>query len=184
MAGMEELDPGLDDLGQRQARAAAVGLQTCGASRLVVSPLRRTRETAAPIAATLGLGAIVRPEVAEVVPEGLGPAERQAFVTALLGSRWSAASPELSAWRRRVLDTLVQLAVEPTVVVTHFVAIGAALGAALGDDRVVPAAIANASITTLRVQEKRLVLVSGPDTSHLDAADVTATHTALPGARR
>lgn len=41
----QRVDPGLDDLGRRQA--AALGAVVGGAARVVCSPLRRTRETAA-----------------------------------------------------------------------------------------------------------------------------------------
>ena len=55
-AGTEDLDPGLSDVGHEQARLAAEHLVAeRSPGRLVVSPLRRTRETAAPFAERTGL---------------------------------------------------------------------------------------------------------------------------------
>jgi broad specificity phosphatase PhoE len=48
-------DPGLTELGRDQAAAAARGLSGAGLQALFSSPLRRTRETAAAIAAVTGL---------------------------------------------------------------------------------------------------------------------------------
>lgn len=181
--GVEAPDPGLDAVGVEQARAAAARLASSGATRLVVSPLRRTRETAEPIARALGLEPIVRSEVAEVpTPRDRG-GDRHAFIADLLTSRWADVGPELAAWRRRILETLAELASAPTIVVTHFVAIGVALGDALGDDRVAPRPIANASITTFARRHGRMDLVHGPDATHLATAHVTESHAALPGQR-
>jgi len=47
-------------------------------------------------------------------------------------------------------------------VVTHFVAINAVLGAVDGDDRMVVAAVANASITVVEHDGERFRLVSAP----------------------
>ena len=61
------------------------------------------------------------------------------------------------------------LAVEvDTVVVSHFVAINAAIGAAVGSDQIVVAALDNCSQTVIDVVDGRLVLVEqgseAPDT--------------------
>jgi broad specificity phosphatase PhoE len=45
----------LTERGLEQAQAAAAGLRDCGATRLLTSPLRRARETAAPVGEALGL---------------------------------------------------------------------------------------------------------------------------------
>ena len=44
------LDPGLDELGQAQAREAADQLQSLQLSNLITSPLLRCQQTAAPLA--------------------------------------------------------------------------------------------------------------------------------------
>ena len=51
----EEAGDRLTERGVAQAEAAAAGLRGAGVTRILASPLRRARETAAPVAATLGL---------------------------------------------------------------------------------------------------------------------------------
>jgi probable phosphoglycerate mutase len=59
-------DPELAPEGERQAEALVERLAAEPLSRLFVTPLRRTRETAAPLAARLGLEPVVVPELIEV----------------------------------------------------------------------------------------------------------------------
>ncbi|MEY2459529.1 MAG: hypothetical protein QOG30_1359, partial [Acidimicrobiaceae bacterium] len=46
----DDLDPGLSERGQAQARHVAESLKPLGPLPMLTSPLRRCRETAAPIA--------------------------------------------------------------------------------------------------------------------------------------
>jgi probable phosphoglycerate mutase len=185
-AGVVDLDPGLDALGHRQAAATAKALRPLAPLRLVVSPLRRTQETAAPIAAALGLTPELREEVAEVFPPEMASGERRSMIGPFMRGTWGAQPDELRAWRDRALATLRELAggPVPAVVVSHYIAIGVAIGAALGDDRVVPAPIANASITTVAIDTAgRLAVVALADTRHLPADAVTGAGEALLGRR-
>lgn len=59
-------DPGLTELGHRQAAAVAARLAGLRVDRLLVSPLVRARETAAPIAAALAIEPEVHPWMAEI----------------------------------------------------------------------------------------------------------------------
>ena len=184
-AGVEDLDPGLDDLGHTQARAAADALVHIAARRLVVSPLRRTRETAEPIATALGLAPEIRDEVAEVFDSELAVADRRALLGPLLSGLWSEQTDELRRFRDRVLSALTSFAQtnEPTIVVSHFVAISVAIGAALGSDRVSPAAVPNASITRLELRNEALTLIEAGSVAHLSDDQVTHAHTARAGHR-
>jgi broad specificity phosphatase PhoE len=166
-AGVEADDPGLDELGHAQALATALALNGCGAQRIVASPLRRTRETAAPIGATLGLPVEVRHEVSEVFQPGLSAEHRRDFLDELFRGRWSEQAPALRSWRAGALDALVGLAGGDVIVVSHFVAISAAIGAALEDDRVCAWPVPNASITTIDVRNGKLVLREAGGVSHL-----------------
>lgn len=56
----------LNERGRAQARAMAERLATAGIERVYASPLERTRETAAPIAAQLGLNVEVMDEFTEI----------------------------------------------------------------------------------------------------------------------
>ncbi len=172
-AGVEELDPGLSEIGHAQAQAAAQALASSGAKRLVVSPLRRTRETAEPISAALGLVAEIRDEVSEVFDPTLSVTERRTMLGPFLGGLWSEQNAELKSWRERVIAALLSLDGEPTIVVSHFVAISVAIGAATGSDRVASVPVANCSITRLEVEGGGLKLVEAAGTAHLLASDVT-----------
>jgi broad specificity phosphatase PhoE len=58
-------DPRLTELGHSQAEAAAEALADEGIERIIVSPYSRALQTAAPIAAKLGVPVIVNPIVRE-----------------------------------------------------------------------------------------------------------------------
>jgi probable phosphoglycerate mutase len=59
-------DPPLTELGRRQALALADRLGSTRAAALFVTPLRRTHETAQPLAERLGVEPVVLPELREV----------------------------------------------------------------------------------------------------------------------
>lgn len=186
-AGIDDLDPGLDAVGQEQARATAEVFRGTNVGRLVVSPLRRTRETAAPLADVLGLKPEIRDEVAEVFDPAMPPDERKAMIGPFMAGRWTDQPEPLQAWRTRVVRTLIEMGVmgraagHDVVVVSHYIAIGVAIGLALSDDRVVPLPIANCSISVLEAGRLGLTLVAGGTTAHLPEELVTGVRTALPG---
>lgn len=183
-AGVEDLDPGLSDIGHAQARAAAQALVSTNAKRLVVSPLKRTRETAEPIAAALDLVPEIRNEVSEVFDPTLSASERKTMLGPFLSGLWSEQNAELKSWRERVIEALLSLGGEPTIVVSHFVAISAAIGAATGNDRVAPAPVANASITRFGLQNGALHLLEAGGVAHLAADAITNPHSGRTGLRR
>lgn len=183
LAGIEHPDPGLDALGESQARHVAEALRGRGATRLVCSPLRRARETASPIAEALGLDLEIRGEIAEVFDPSMSTEARGTMLAPLLSGVWSKQAAPLQAWRQRVLETLIALGGDKTIVVSHFVAISAAIGASTEDDRVSPCALANASLTTLEVSDGKLQLRRPGEVAHLPKDEITATHAATPGRR-
>jgi len=151
----EDDDPGLSPDGARVAAALAERLPPGFA--VLSSPLARARATAAPIAARHGRPVRVVAAVGEVPspPEERGA--RAAWLRGLLASRWPDVSATVQAWRSQVLTTLLGLG-EDTVVVTHYVAINVAVGAATGDDRVGCCAPANCSVTRFELDRGRLRL--------------------------
>jgi len=185
--GVDPLDPGLDALGHEQAAVTARALSRINAGRLVVSPLRRTRETAEPIAAALGLPPEIRDEVAEVFDPSMPLDERRTMIGPFMAGAWAEQNAHLRAWRQRVVDTLLELGLAAVaanrdlVVVSHYIAIGVAIGEATGDDRVVPVPMANASITTLTVAPGKLTLLEAASTAHLAPDQITGIHTAIGG---
>jgi len=189
-AGTHDLDPGLAETGHRQAEATANVFHGRNVGRLVVSPLRRTRETAAPIAALLGIEAEIREEVAEVFPPDMPGDRRTSMIGPFMTGRWSDQDADLLAWRRRVVDTLLDMDLQAAsanhdlVIVSHYIAIGVAIGAATGDDRVVPVPIANTSITSMDAGHGGLRLLEAASVAHLPPDLVTGLAQAFPGMKR
>lgn len=143
------LDPGLDALGRDQAETMAAALVGLGPWPMVVSPRRRTRETAAALERAWAVESRVEPRVGEIAtPDGVGLADRGTWLRALMGRRWPELGRELQIWRQQVLDALWALDSD-TVVVTHFVAINVAVGWATHDDRVVTISPDYCSVTAL-----------------------------------
>lgn len=154
----EDADPDLDETGRAEAEAMADGLAPLGPLPLITSPLRRTRTTAAALERRWGTSAIVEPAVAEVPSPSEDLEARAAWLHDALRSTWPALGPRYESWRTMVVAFLFGLRVD-TVIVTHFVAINAAIGAATADERVVCAHLANGSVTALDHDGSTLTLV-------------------------
>lgn len=158
-AGWVQADPGLDEIGRAQAAALADVLGPSGPLAIVASPLRRARETAAALEARWGSAARVEPGVGEVPsPDGYGLGERTEWLRAAMAGTWAPLGPRYDAWRRGVLAALAAVD-HDAVVVSHFIAINVAIGAAVGDDRIVVAALDNCSRTVIDVDGGRFRLV-------------------------
>ncbi len=182
-AGLDDLDPGLAPLGHEQAAITARSLGGATPSRLVVSPLRRTRETADPIAEAFGLEPEIRQEVAEVFDPSVPPEERKAIIGPFMDGHWSNQNETLQDWRSRVIATLLALGEDEgdVIVVSHYIAICAGIGEAIRNDRVVPVKLGNCSITKLDVVNGKLTLGTAGSTAHLPEEQVTGIARALPG---
>ena len=164
----EHHDPGLSELGRSQAEAVAEALTPVGPLPIVVSPLRRTRETAKPLALRWGVDPQVEDLVGEIAtPDGVD--DRSTWLAGVLAGRWSEQAPELRSWADAVVDRLLAQT-EDAVVVSHFVAINVAIGRATGDDRVVCVRVGNCSRTVVDNAGGRLALVDAP--VEVDRTDV------------
>jgi broad specificity phosphatase PhoE len=161
-------NPSLSDTGRRQAHALARSLPV-NVDYLASSPLRRALETAGPIATATGLDVDVVPGIGEVVPNGLDADQRRQLLLELMGGRWEEQTDWLKEWRRSVLDTLSKLAQwgQDVLVVTHFVAINIAAGAARADDRVTVFRPPNTSLSTFTLSGDRLEVVELGSVHHL-----------------
>lgn len=154
-------DPGLDELGARQADTAAATLAAGPRAVLLSSPLRRCRETASPLAARWGAEVGIEPRVAEIPsPDGVPMGERVEWLRAAMRGTWADLGPRYTTFRDDIVTALTSLT-EPTVVFSHFIAINAVIGAATGDDRLVIRSLDNASITVVEVGDGRIHLLSG-----------------------
>lgn len=156
-------DPGLDALGEQQARLLADRLAPLGAGKalpIVSSPLRRCQETAAPLAARWHVSPAVEPAVAEIPsPPGVPIGERVAWLRDAMSGEWAALGSRYTDYRDGVARYIAAITTD-TVVVSHFVAINAVIGACLGDDRLVIRSLDNTSVTVVEATPERLVLVA------------------------
>jgi broad specificity phosphatase PhoE len=82
-----------------------------------------------------------------------------------------------------VLDALLEIAAgsKHAVIVSHYVAISAAIGRALGVDAVAPGLLPNASVTRFDLRDDSLVLIEAANVGHLSPGEVTGGNTALAG---
>lgn len=158
-------DPGLDEVGEAQARTVAAALAVLpGAPRpLVTSPYRRCRETARPIAERWRTEPEVVEELGEIPsPEGVPMARRGDWLTGAMAGTWSDLGPRWIRYRDALVAGVRTLSSRDAVAFTHFVAINAVIGAATGDDRVMIRSLDNCSVTVVDVvDDGRLVLLSG-----------------------
>jgi broad specificity phosphatase PhoE len=155
-------DPALDELGRSQADDVCAALASLPRADVVSSPLRRCRETSAPLCAAWGVDARIVPAVAEIPsPEGVAMADRVAWLREVMAGEWSALDGRYTDYRDGVVAAVRSLRSD-TVVFSHFVAINAVIGAATGDDRMVIRSLDNCSVTVVEVgSDGSLRLVEG-----------------------
>lgn len=150
-------DPPLDDLGRSQALVVATSLAPKGPLDVVSSPLLRCQQTAFPLATAWGVSARIEPAVAEIPsPEGYTIENRVSWLREAMAGTWSGVAERsgdhYADYRQSITDAIRSLRAD-SVVFSHFVAINAVIGEALGDDRVVIASLDNCSVTTVTVHD-------------------------------
>jgi broad specificity phosphatase PhoE len=152
-------DPGLDEIGRRQAIAVAARLDQFGPLPILTSPLRRCRETAVPMAELWAAELQIEPAVAEIPsPEGVAMSDRIEWLRVAMRGTWVELGSRYVNYRDQVVSTLVAVQ-EDSVVFSHFVAINVAIGAATLDDRLVVRSLDNCSVTVVDVVGGALHLV-------------------------
>lgn len=157
----EHRDPGLDAIGQRQAEASATELAGLAPTPLPIftSPLARARQTAAPLAARWARAPTIDARIAEIPTPSAELGRRAAWLTGVMDRRWADLPAAAQAWRQALVDWAAGQRTD-AVAFSHFIAINALVGAALGEDRVVVFRPDNASITRLTTEDGRLALVA------------------------
>lgn len=155
-------DPGLSERGRAQAQGAAEHLAAMGPLLLASSPMRRCRETAAPLAQLFQRAPSIEPRMSEVIaPAGVVDRPswlQQNFPWRSAPMQWSALHPDLHDWRRAALDAVSNFSGD-AVVFSHFIAINVIVGAALGSENTIVCRPDHASITLFEVGDGRLRLV-------------------------
>lgn len=155
----EAVDPGLDAIGQEQAREVAKRLHSLGPPLpIVTSPLARARETAAPLVEMWHCSPTVEPALAEIPSPSEELDERGRWLRGFMAGSWREADAIRAQWREDVIAALVARGTS-TVIFSHFVAINVAVGRATGDDRVALFSPDNASVTIIDLDDGALRLV-------------------------
>jgi probable phosphoglycerate mutase len=175
-------DPGLTELGRDQALAVADRLDGAQAAAIFVTPLRRTQETAKPLARKLGVEPVVLPELREVY---LGDWEGQLNHRATSGDsltrelfaaeRWDVIPnaermEDFSARIRRGMERLVDAAGpdSTTLAVVHGGVISEVCSQVTGSRAFAFLYAENGSLTRLmRLRNGTWALLAFNDTTHL-----------------
>ena len=154
-------DPGLSELGHRQAENAATRLKPIGPLDVVSSPMLRCRETAAPYARWRGVEPVIELRVSEIVATE-GVEDRAAWLQERFPWRdrtkqrlWSTLEPRLLNWREEMLGFMRAIR-HDTAVFTHFIGINVIAGAALDAHHTIVCTPDHASITEIEVEEGAL----------------------------
>jgi probable phosphoglycerate mutase len=177
-------DPPLSEEGEAQALEVCARLAVTGVEAIYVTTLRRTAQTAAPLAARLGLAALVEADLREV---HLGAWEGGIFRKNVAGGhpvslrmlaeeRWDVipgAEPS-AALASRVQAAIERIAAahpgQRVAAFTHGGVIGQALALASGSRPFAFLGAENTSISRLVLTGDRWVVRGFNDTAHLDAA--------------
>jgi probable phosphoglycerate mutase len=176
-------DPPLSELGRWQAEQVGERLKDEAITAIYVSTLVRTHQTAAPLAAHLGLEPVVEPDLREVhLGEWEGGVYREhaanghpAFRAMQLEERWDAipgaeSNASLTARTVAVLERIHQRHPDEMVaVVVHGGVIGALLAHAAKSRPFAFAGADNGSIHHLVLTEQRWIVRRYNDTGHLDS---------------
>jgi len=162
--GGHDDDPGLDEAGDAQARAARDWLLSRPATerprRVVSSPLRRCRETAQPTAEALGVTPEIDRAVGEIpTPKALTADQRGPWLREAFQGTWKAIQGDFDydVWRGDIAASLVSRG--DTAVFSHYVAINAVVSKLLGVDQVLAFRPDHCSITVLETDGQTLTLI-------------------------
>jgi len=155
----ESEDPGLSELGHKQAVQAAEKLIQGVDSDigLISSPLRRARETADPLSEALGTELTIIDAFREI-PTPVERSKRQGWLNSIARQNWSEQQTMVRDWQQSLLRELGKIS-QPTVVFTHFMVINAVVSNLSDGDKVLCFLPANASVTILERSENGLQLL-------------------------
>lgn len=174
-------DPPLHPDGEAQAQAVCARLSTEAVDAVVVTPLRRTAQTAAPLLQTTGLAPVIEPDLREVfLGDWDGGAYRfhaaeghPAFQRARAAHEWGEipGAETTAALHARIGAALSRLALanpdRRVVCFVHGGVIGAAMAIASGARPFAFNGAANGSISELVVHDDRMQIRRFNDCGHL-----------------
>ena len=177
-------DPALHENGRRQAEQVGARLAATPLAALYVTTLRRTHQTAAPLAARLGLTPLVEPDLREIclgewdgglyrIKAAEGAPE---FQRAVANQEWGEipGAETTAQLRDRVAAALARIATahadQRVAAFVHGGVIGAALALASGAQPFAFNGAANGSISRIVLTQGRMIVRGFNDCTHLDVA--------------
>ncbi|TMM55305.1 histidine phosphatase family protein [Sulfitobacter sabulilitoris] len=175
-------DPALHPDGEAQARRVGERLKSAPLAAIYVTTLRRTHQTAAPLARHLGIDPVIEPDLREVhlgdwdgglyrIKAAEGAPE---FERARARQEWGElpGAETTAALHRRVRAALLRIAARHAdaqiAVVVHGGVIGAAMAVASGAEPFAFNGAANGSISRLVVLGEQMFVRGFNDVAHLD----------------
>jgi len=175
-------DPALHPAGEKQALAVGDRLKYVTFAALYVTKLMRTHQTAAPLAAHLGMTPIENPDLHEVsLGEWDGGLYRikaatgdPVYLQVIAEQDWGAIPGAetravfFARVRRGLMDIAAAHADEQVAVFVHGGVIGAALAMAAGAEPFAFQGAANGSISRLVIKDERMIVRGINETRHLD----------------
>ena len=177
-----DADPGLDALGQSQAEAVAETVQGLIDAPVAIfsSPLKRCRETAAPLAKAWGQTLQIEAGVAEIPSPIDDLTARTQWLRRVMAGTWDGlysdavsvdSGIDFRGWNDNVRATLNAMQGEAMVIFSHFIALNAAYCAATGATDVVSFAPANCSLSIFETDGRTLSLIEqGAETDDMKIA--------------
>jgi broad specificity phosphatase PhoE len=165
----QDADPPLDATGRDQAIAMVEALQNLvsGPLPILTSPLRRCQETAMPLAQAWQTHPRIEPRLRELPSPMSDLSLRVEWLRRVMRGGWpslerdpESVGTDFLAWREGILSLLTQGFKTDIVMVSHFIAINVAHGAAAGHNRVVGFQPDNCSITIFESDGTRLSCIA------------------------
>jgi broad specificity phosphatase PhoE len=164
-------DPELSDQGHSQAAAVAEQLHARlpGRVSILTSPMRRCRETAAPLCSMWGVEPMIEPRVAEVPGPPAALLPRADWIRLSLEVDWTefielggsllkGHDSVMTDWRAGVLEAIFACP-HDAVIFSHFVPVNVLTGRATGSDRVACFLPDHTSVTVFETTDNDIRLV-------------------------
>ncbi len=133
----ENPDPGLSGLGREQAQQLAVEAEALSINSILCSPMRRARETAAPLAGLRSIPVEIVESFREIpTPPDITLETRLDWLRQSARLSWQEVDPLLVQWRSNLLQSLHSLE-NDVAIFTHFRVMNAVVGYLGGRDELV-----------------------------------------------
>lgn len=152
-------DPGLSDLGWRQAETVADQISKLTKPiSIYSSPLQRAKDTSSPLIDKWREKVVIRPEISEIPSGDISMNDRREWLNQLMVSEWSSQPQHLLNWRAGILNTLKNNS-EDAVFFTHFMVLNVIVGAIENSENIVSYRPDNCAILRVSLENGTPILL-------------------------